>query len=293
MGYHYGALAPAGYVPTGNTAAPAFRFLQQLAVDLSKGDISFPTFIDATLNVRRALSDPQIDVARVARAVSAEPMLAARLVHVANSAALGPPGAAVGDLKAAILRLGYSTVQSVATSVAMAQLVVAKDMRPFLKRGEAVWRHSLDVAAISCVLARKLTRLNPDEALFCGLVHDIGHFYLLSKVSKYPELVEDSAALDAVLEEWHAPIGHAVLGSFDLSDAVLAAVAEHRASRYPHPLRRLTDVIVAANLLSRCANPLNPDGPPVTNGGNADATMVELLESSADELKSLVAAFRI
>jgi putative nucleotidyltransferase with HDIG domain len=273
-------------------AQPSFRFLQQLAIDISKREISFPTFIDATLRVRRALNNPKMDTARVARAIGAEPLLAARIMHVANSAGLGPPGAAVGDLKAAILRLGYSTVKSVATSVAMAQLAVAKDMRPFLVRGAAVWRHSLDVAAIAHVLARKLTRLNPDEALFCGLVHDIGHFYLLSRVSKYPELAQDSDALDAVLEEWHAPIGHAVLGAFELPEAVLTAVAEHHANHYPNPLRKLSDVIVAANLLSHCPNPLNRDAPAPLDGAFADPAMSELLESSADELTSLVAAFR-
>jgi putative nucleotidyltransferase with HDIG domain len=178
-------------------------------------------------------------------------------------------------------------------SVAMAQLVVAKEMRLFFARGEVIWRHSLDVAAIAYVLARKLTRLNPEEALFCGLVHDIGHFYLLSKVSKYPELAQDPKALDAVLEEWHAPIGHAVLGAFGLSDAVLAAIAEHEASQYQSPLRTLTDVIIAANLLSRCPNPLNRETVGVTDGYVADAAMLELLESSADELTALVATFRL
>jgi putative nucleotidyltransferase with HDIG domain len=286
------ALAHAGYVPTDDAARPAFRFLQQLADDLSRGDVSFPTFIDATLRVRRALHDANVDAGRVALAIGAEPLLAARIMHVANSPGLGAHGAAVGDLKNAILRLGYSNVQSLATAVAMAQLVVAKDMRPFLRHGETVWRHSLDVAAIAHLLARKFTRLNPEEALFCGLVHDIGKFYLLSKVSNYPELANDAVALDAVLEEWHAAIGHAVLGAMDLSEVVLAAVAGHGLAVYPQALRTLTDVIVAANLLSHCPNPLNRDAPPPAGTYVVHEAMLELLDASAEQLVALVAALR-
>jgi putative nucleotidyltransferase with HDIG domain len=281
-------LESGGDTPVKGRSKSAFRFLQQLAADLSTGAVSFPTFVDATLRVRRALNDRHVNAERVTRAISAEPMLAARILHVANSVALAPAGAPVGNLKTAILRLGYSNVQS----VAMAQLVVAKDMRPFLDRGEAVWRHSVDVAAIAYVLARKLTRINADEALFCGLVHDIGYFYLLSRASKFPELAEDEIELEAVLRTWHAPIGHAVLGAFGLSDAVLTAVAEHDADCYSVPLETLTDVVVAANLLSRFPNPLNRDGPVTWSGIAADSELLDFLESSAAELTSLVAAFR-
>lgn len=282
----------AGYAPDEAKAKPAFHFLQQLAVDLSQREISFPTFLDATLRVRRALNDSDLDAGRVAQAISAEPMLAARIMRVANSAAIGPPGAAVTDLKTAVLRVGYSTVKSVAASVAMAQLVAAKEMLPFLKRGELVWRHSIDVAAIAYVLARKLTRLSPDEALFCGLVHDIGHFYLLSKVSKYPELAQNAEALDAVLEAWHAPIGHAVLGALGLPEEILSAVADHGASEYAYPLRTPTDVIVAANLLSRRPNPLNNYAGTPPDADSTDAALLDLLKACAPELAALVAAFQ-
>ena len=178
----------------------------------------------------------------------------------------------------------------------MAQLVVAKEMRHHLKRAEAVWAHSVDVAAIAFVLARKTTGLNPDEALFAGLLHDVGRFYLLSKLPNYPELTEDPVALEAVLDEWHASIGHAVLGTIGLPDAVLDAVAEHESANYCATPRSLTDVIAVANLLSKSPNPLqrpDSDVPPEERVENPDMrTLLELLEASSDELMSLVVALR-
>jgi putative nucleotidyltransferase with HDIG domain len=282
-----------GYRPSPASVDPTFRILKDLAEDLSKGTISFPTFINATLKIKRVLGDPQTTADRVARTISGEPMLAAKLVHVANSVAMSGSGKPVSDVKGAVLRVGYSNVHAIATSVAMGQLLVAKEMQPFLKRAEAVWLHSLDVAAIAYVLAAKLTKLNPDEALFAGLVHDIGRFYLLSKIPKYPELTEDLVALEAVIDEWHAQIGHGVLGAFGLTDSVLQAVADHETTLYPKSLKTLSDVIAIANLLSKTPNPLHRQQ---ATSPQVDPThfpeYVEILEASADELTGLVAALR-
>src|SRR2546430_2720437 len=73
--------APPGYRP--EVVDPSFRIVQDLAAELSTGKISFPTFIDATLKIRRALNDPNADADRIARTISAEPLLAAKLVQVA------------------------------------------------------------------------------------------------------------------------------------------------------------------------------------------------------------------
>ena len=178
---------------TSASSQRAYEFLQALAADLSSKQISFPTFTGATIRVRTALNDPTIDVERLARAISAEPLLPARLIHIANSVALNPGGGKqVSDVRSAVIRVGHDIVRSTAISLAMEQLKAAKDVQVFHEQAEWIWRHSLEVAAIAYVLTRKHARLNPDEALFAGLVHDIGRFYLLSRAAAYPELVEPS-----------------------------------------------------------------------------------------------------
>jgi HD-like signal output (HDOD) protein len=282
-----------GYQPADENVDPSFRILKDLANDISKGQISFPTFINATLKIRRALNDPQVDADRVARAIAGEPLLAAKLVQVANSVAIIGQGKRVSDVKGAVVRIGFTNVQAIATALAMTQLVVAKEMQPFLKYGEAVWKHSLDVAAIAFVVAKKKTRLNPDEALFAGLVHDVGRFYLLSKMPKYPELGADVGAMEAVIAEWHAPIGHAVLGAFGVSDAVLQAVDDHETADCALPPATLSDVIILANHLSKNPNPLNrQDATLKLVAGAEPSEMQQLLEDSSEELISLVDALR-
>ena len=269
----------------------AFRFLKDIAADLSKREVTFPTFANATLKIRRALEDPAIAAERVAHLVASEPLLAAKLVQISNSAAVNPGGKPVADVRTAVTRVGFDTVRSVAVAVAMDQLRVADDMNKYAPRAERAWSHSLQVAALSYVIAQKLTRINPEEALFAGLVHDIGYFYLLARAGKYPELDNDPATLDAVLADWHAPIGQTVLHSFKLPEATLNAVAEHENGRYQMPARTLVDVVTLANLVAAQTNPIHLAAG--TNPGklNEPELFKALADASAD-IRSLVAALR-
>lgn len=239
-----------------STGQPGFRFLQAIAADLARGKIAFPTFSKATIKVRAALDQPDIDSDRLANVISTEPLLAARLVQMANSAALNPGGRPVGDVRNAILRVGMASVRSVAVAVAIEQLRAEAHSPACQRFAEAAWRHSVEVAAVAHLLAKRLSRISPDEALFAGLVHDIGHFYLLSQARHYPELAQDPDQLADVLAEWHPSIGRAVLHEFHLSDGVLEAVAEHENGRYRMPLRFLPDLVTLANLVCGATNPV-------------------------------------
>ena len=271
----------------------AYQFLQALAADLSSKQISFPTFTGATIRVRTALADPAIDAERLSRAISAEPLLPARLIHIANSVAMNPTGKPVSDVRSALLRVGHDVVRSTAVALAMEQLKAAKDVQVFHEQAEWIWRHSLEVAAIAYVVTKKHTRLNPDEALFAGLVHDIGRFYLLARAASYRDLVDHPGELDALIQEWHPSIGQAVLHEFDLPEATLKAVAEHEHHPAVFPPRQLVDVITLANRVAVHANP-----PRYAEHGDREVPLVDhpplvqSLHESAEDIRTLLAALR-
>jgi putative nucleotidyltransferase with HDIG domain len=272
-------------------AGHAYKFLQSLASDLSTRQITFPTFTGATIRVRSALGDPNIDADRLAHVISAEPLLPARLIQIANSAAMNPGGKPVADVRAALLRVGHDVVRSTAVTLALEQLKAAKDVQSFHARAEWTWRHSLEVAAIAYVLAKKTSKINADEALFAGLVHDIGAFYLLSRAAGYPEIAGDPAELDAVIQEWHSSIGQAVLHEFRLSDGTLRAVSDHEDHKPVYPVRSLLDIVTFANRIALQANPPKYPGhvdrsyPPVDT-----PEVLQVANSSADEIRTLLNA---
>lgn len=276
----------------------AFRFLQDIAADLSAGEVVFPTFLDATLKVRSALKNPNLSADELAKVVSAEPLVSLRVLRLANSAALNPSGKATGDVKSAVIRVGFAQVRTQAVAVAMEQLLKSKDMVPFIDLARALWEHSIQVAAIAFVIARKLApKLNPDEAMFAGLVHDIGQFYLLSRAGKYPELVDAKSEMGTLMMDWHAEIGHALLTTLDTPEQILDAVADHEIYGGVMPPRSLADVIFVANVMATKANPfaelddhLAPEIRDAVMKSIDEARVADILAESEDELRSLLTA---
>jgi len=47
--------------------------------------------------------------------------------------------------------------------------------------------HTAHVASLAHVIARRVTRLDPETALFAGIIHEVGGFYLLSRVKDHPD----------------------------------------------------------------------------------------------------------
>lgn len=228
-----------------------FEFVQVLADKLSSGSVELPSFPDAVIRLRQVLSDDNTTTEQIAQLLAAEPMLAARLLRIANSAALRPGTEPITDLNRVINRIGRNMVRNAAMSFGVKQAQEAQKLQhaqPFLKE---VWDESTHVAALSYVLAKRYTKLNPDEALLVGLLHSIGKLYILAEAENQPELFDDEAMLRNTLNEWHAAIGSAILESWQLSEELSFAVSSFQDTGREHEgPPDLTDVLTIAHLLA-------------------------------------------
>ena len=83
-------------------SAQRFQMVKDIAKELATGDVVFPTSFDAAFRLRQALQDPELPIARISSIVSLEPLIAAKLLQLANSALYQAGGAPAQDLKAAI-----------------------------------------------------------------------------------------------------------------------------------------------------------------------------------------------
>ena len=276
----------------------AYRFLQDIAQDLSQKELKFPTFIDASLGVRMALSKKDLSTADLAKVVRSEPLLSARVVALANSAALNPGGREVSDLKNALVMVGQNAVRSLAVSLAMEQIAHAKELAPFAAQSRQLWEHSLEVAALACVLAKRRGSPDPDEALFAGLVHDLGHFYLMWRATRFPELVKRGDELRELVRNWHPGIGAALLQNLNLPETLTRAVDEHELPPSRLQPGSLAELLGVADRCSKASGiappPETTDGNPRELTGNSldEDTARAILEEAAEDVKSLVSILK-
>lgn len=227
-----------------------FRMLEDIAAEMSE-DIVFPTCFDVSLRLRNALRDPDISIDRIAESLQVEPLICSRLIRQANVAARVSRNE-VRDVPTAVQKLGLKAVRNITLAVAINQLVRSKDLLPFSELSRRLWEHSIYSSSAAAVIARKLSSVNPDEALFAGLVHDLGAFYMLYRAAQYEELRNRPDSLRFLISNWHESIGEALLFALKLPEPLIEAAAYHDEPRPPlleNP-QTLGDVVYAANALA-------------------------------------------
>lgn len=269
--------------------------LDTIAAQAGRGELTFPTSVHATLTLQRALGEPDCHIDLAARLVQAEPLLAARTVAIANSVAYNRTGTDVTNVRAAVQRVGFRTLGALATAVIVRQL--ASEIRdPGLRhKADQLWAHSAHVAALSQVIARRVSFVDPETALFAGIVHEVGGFYLLSRAESMPGLLEDN--LDAWLDHGEAAIGRGVLYKLGVPGPVMTAIEAMWDGLRALPPETLGDTLLLANDLSPVPSPLFTPPGATTHAAAAtidfvigEDTLKSVLEEAGEEVKSLTSA---
>lgn len=231
-------------------SAQRFQMLADIAKELA-GDVTFPTCFEVAVRLRRILNDSDQSIQQIQAAVSVDPLICSKLLRLANSVAYNPMGSPVRDVGSAILRLGVNTVRSAAMAVAMKQLLLSKDMVPFSDTMDGLWEHSIRTASACCVLARRFSRISPDEALLAGLVHDLGAFYMLYRASQYEELRTRPDTVKYLIAQWHESIGDTLLNALGLPEGIVEAIRDHdQPHQVPAVPRNLADIVYVGNVLA-------------------------------------------
>lgn len=227
-----------------------FQMLEDIARELS-GKPVFPTCFDPVIKLRKALDDPQIGLTEIANLLALEPLVSTRILALANSAMYRPDDREIRDLRNAVGRLGLNLVRTTALAIAMKQLMLMRDVVAFQEQTNRLWEHSLRTASAAYVLARDLSRINPDEAMLAGMVHDIGAFYMIYRAAQYEELVLRPESTRHLVVRWHESIGHALAIALGLPESIAGAILDHDQHRpFPETPRTLSDIVYLANLVA-------------------------------------------
>ena len=189
--------------------------------------------------------------------VGAEPRLAAKLLHTANSAAFNPTGKPLTELRSAITRLGHQKVQSVTMAFAIEQMKNAEPLRSIAQPLSELWKQSIAVASIAQVVARR-TQVLPDEAFLTGLLHGIGRLYIMARATGQATLGQDPTFMD-LISNWHAGIGKAVIENWGFAEVMAEAIGAQGDTQARHKQAvTLSDILVVSIILADLLQPPPP-----------------------------------
>ena len=277
-----------------------FAFVAKLCEELNENTLDLPAFPDVALRVKQALADPDISAEQVARIVGSDPVFSARLLKVANSALLNSAGAQINDMRLAIMRLGFNMAYNIAVSIAVEQVMKSSKVSKLHPYLSDLWHHSILVAAYAYVIAGKFTKINPDEAMLAGLLHDIGKYYILTKTGDHPELFDDPDALETIIRDWHTAVGRSILDAWNFSEDIALSADEHETLDREHVgPADITDVVTVANLFSHKQHleqlfELDWDAIPAFRRLHLTAeTAIDVIQSSQREMQSIANALKM
>ncbi len=181
--------------------------------------------------VLRVVKDENCTVDQLAEVLMRDPGLTGNILRIANSPFYGA-GRKIGTMSRAIMTIGMRQVTALALSASVYSMT--SDWQYSLDRLR-FWRHSLEVAIASRLVAESVGYPRPEEAFIAGLLHDIG---MLVMEKSYPDefgrvwrRAEREGNMTAIEEQtWgtnHARIGQFVLEQWQLPESICQAVGYH------------------------------------------------------------------
>jgi putative nucleotidyltransferase with HDIG domain len=213
---------------------------------------TLPT-LPGVINKLNSLSDDdKSSVQEMARIVSSDQVLSARILRLANSPSYG--FYRVSTISNAMILLGVNVVKSLALSSSIFEIME--------KNSVGLWEHSLGVGVASNLIARKLGLPECEEISTAGLLHDIGKVIISLKCSEVEADIRHTVdnkhvymreAEQEIIGTDHAEIGGWLAKSWFLPDKLSEPINCHHDVAASENHRMKTAVVHIADILIKAS----------------------------------------
>lgn len=184
--------------------------------------------------VREIMAKPGSSFKELAQVLETDPALAARVLKMSNSAYYGMSGQ-VSSIQHASVVLGHKTIGELMTMAGVSGLLGDTLTGYRLDAGD-LWRHSMEVAFGSRIIANKKNPAVADDAFAAGLIHDSGKLildkYVTERKQAFQEFMANGqrsflAAEREILGFDHSEIASEVCKSWNVPEALSIAIRYH------------------------------------------------------------------
>ena len=212
----------------------AYPLARQQIIERSDALVSFPRTVSEIL---ATIDDPDGNMKVLVGCINHDPIIAARVLSVANrAAARARRDGDVTDIYTATSLIGMTRVR---------EITLISSLKNFMAnmfsdaRGARLWHHSVAVGVCCEEIALHVAApISVDSSLIAGLLHDIGQFWFHAVEPKHflacrLEAAARNLGIEQVERE-HFGVDHTTVGSWlaehwELPADICAAIAGHHA----------------------------------------------------------------
>lgn len=212
-------------------------------------DGKLPSLPNAVIYLEKAMQDDSISLHGLAELLGNDPVLAARLVRVANSTyyrGVSP----VENVPDAVSRIGFSATRNLAlvllqNSFKARHAVVATMINE-------LWMQSVKTAAVASAFARHYELVDANRAMLGGLMYNVGAMLLLTRIDEKVEKITP-ALLTILIGKHSQEFGVNLLKHWEMDPELIQVVANRDNWQREHnESPDLADLV----LVARCCIPL-------------------------------------
>jgi len=252
-----------------------------------------PTLPRTVLKITELVNDPKSSAKDLARVITDDQVLTARLLKLVNSSFYGFPQR-ISTITGAIVLLGFDAIRSLLLTTCVFDLFAGRN-REKRQYQERFWDHSLGCAVGAKVIGNYLRHDKIEELFVSGLLHDIGKIvemmFLGDEFSKVSDAVNQeniliTTAENKVLGYNHTEVGQLLAEEWNLPVKLCQVIAHHH---QPHKAGRFAldaAIVHLADILCRALN--------IGNGGDnkippLDKVAWERLKIKTDAIDTIMA----
>jgi len=222
---------------------------------ITESIISLPTLPSVVAKMLELVDNPRTSATSLAKFISNDQTLTARILKLANSAYYGYPRE-IATVNMAIVVLGFNTVKELGLSLSVFDI--------FKNIGQCkafdsfkFWEHSIGCGIAARMIARDFRYYLAGEAFVAGLLHDIGKVilnqYFHHEFTQIMERVNEGEPLEVAEFETigtsHAQIGAWLADKWNLPLIIVNAILHHHHSANVQYDREFVSIIEFANYI--------------------------------------------
>jgi HD-like signal output (HDOD) protein len=220
--------------------AQAAALVPLVLAEFSKHRPSPTAFPALAVQIIDLLNGPDVDMAKLLKAISPDPAISVNVLRVANSA-LYSRGGEVNDMRMAVMRIGLRGVGEIAAGVAgrtLFDVALRVEYEIFGERWNNLFLDTMAVAFGASQFAFEQNVGRADRAFLAGMFHDMGKSLALRSLAglvisgQVPAPIPE-AVVDEVLERTHVETGATAMGIWGLPQHLIEACLHHHDAEVP------------------------------------------------------------